>query len=68
MGRFIRITIEDSACPAECQRCVETCPVEIFRMEKGRPVPQESEEDECTLCELCLQHCPVSAIRIEKLY
>ncbi len=67
MGRFIRITIDDSACIAECRICVETCPVEIFT-EKDKPVVRESEEDECTLCELCLQRCPADAIRIEKLY
>jgi NAD-dependent dihydropyrimidine dehydrogenase PreA subunit len=68
MGRFIKIAIDTSVCPAECSRCVEVCPVEIFEMDGGKPSVRRSEEDECTLCELCLQRCPQGAIRIEKLY
>ena len=68
MGRFIRITINDSACPSGCRKCAESCPVEIFQVKENKAVIQEAEEDECTLCELCLQRCPVEVIKIEKLY
>jgi NAD-dependent dihydropyrimidine dehydrogenase PreA subunit len=68
MGRFIKITIDNSACPLDCRICVDTCPVEIFLFNDGMTVIQESEEDECTLCELCLQRCPEELIKIEKLY
>ena len=68
MGRFIKILIDASACPAECSACVEVCPVEIFETKEGKLSVRETEEDECTLCELCLQRCPNDAIKIEKLY
>ena len=68
MGRFIKITVVDSACPEDCRNCVEACPVDIFTIQDGKLLVRETEEDECTLCELCLQRCPESAIQIEKLY
>lgn len=68
MGRFIRITIEESSCPAGCRMCLEACPVEIFKEEGGKVLVLDSEEDECTLCELCIQRCGAGAISIEKLY
>jgi NAD-dependent dihydropyrimidine dehydrogenase PreA subunit len=68
LGRFIRISIDVSACPKGCRKCIEVCPVDIFALEDERAVVRQSEEDECTLCELCLQRCPAGAIKIEKLY
>ena len=70
MGEFIRVQIERDLCSgtADCNRCVQVCPVAIFQKGNGQPDILADNEDECTLCNLCLEACAPGAIKILKLY
>jgi len=70
MGMFIELSIDwprhHQAGP--CARCVEVCPVDIFRLADGRLEVVRENEDECILCDMCLAQCPNQAITLRKLY
>jgi NAD-dependent dihydropyrimidine dehydrogenase PreA subunit len=69
MGMFIRIEVDQDLCAASgCNQCISVCPVDVFRLEKGRLVVDAENEDECTLCDLCLEGCTFHALRIVRVY
>ncbi|TKJ45618.1 ferredoxin [Candidatus Aerophobetes bacterium Ae_b3a] len=70
MGIFIKVELDDRKCKGlkECGKCVDTCPVRIFLIEKEKININSENEDECTLCNLCLEICPSEAIAVRKLY
>ena len=70
MGMFIRLEIDLERCTAGtgCARCVEVCPVDVFRLLEGKLTADSENEDECTLCDLCLRVCSEGALRLIKLY
>ena len=70
MSEFIKVTIDSERCSSieECGKCIQVCPVNIFKSNGDYPKIVEANEDECTLCNLCLQDCEVDAITIHKLY
>ena len=71
MGEFIKIEINPELCGREdeCGKWVGVCPVNIFKMENGRPVVVEENEDECTLCQMCREQAPdPEVVKIIKLY
>ena len=70
MGMFVALVVDQIRCRErrDCHRCMEVCPVEVFRVMEGRLITDPENEDECTLCELCLQTCPQGAIRLVRLY
>lgn len=55
--------IDPEACRA-CGRCVEVCPMDVFRLDSasGRPVARYPSD--CQTCFNCELECPVGAIRI----
>jgi len=67
---FIVLQVDRTRCArgANCIRCVEVCPVDVFRRDAGHVLTDAENEDECTLCELCLQACPQDALRLIRLY
>ncbi len=67
---FLVLQVDRKRCRdgAACARCVDVCPVDVFRLEDGKLTIDAENEDECTLCELCLQACPQEALRLIKLY
>ncbi|MDR2352886.1 MAG: ferredoxin family protein [Deltaproteobacteria bacterium] len=42
--------------------CVDTCPVDVYKIEDGKAVPVNA--DECVGCESCIEACEVKAITI----
>jgi len=70
MGIFVKITIDGETCIGSevCGKCVDVCPVSIFKPHTGVPIIAPEYEDECILCNVCLESCEPSAISIQKLY
>jgi NAD-dependent dihydropyrimidine dehydrogenase PreA subunit len=68
MGMFISVNLDNTKCPAGCDKCVTVCPVDIFQARSGKVFSVEEAEDECTLCDLCLDICPIDNIEIQKHY
>jgi len=70
MSEFIQVVITEAKCPgiSACGKCVQVCPVNIFRAQGDRPLIVEDNQDECTLCDLCLEECTPDAIVLRKLY
>ena len=70
MGEFIKVEIDLSKFSdmSEVEKCVQVCPVNIFKVEDDQPVVVAANEDECTLCMLCIEAFPAGAVRIHKLY
>jgi len=69
MNLFIRIEVHDEAWDeATRAACVAACPVDIFRLTKGRIELNDDAVDECTLCRRCLEVTPPGDVVITKLY
>jgi NAD-dependent dihydropyrimidine dehydrogenase PreA subunit len=47
-----------------CGTCVETCPVDVFRMDKDTKKSAITYQEDCQICHLCRIYCPVDAITI----
>jgi len=58
------VTVDRKSCSG-CEKCVDVCTVQVFRMKEGRPVP--ANENDCTGCESCIQACEEEAITVNKL-
>ncbi len=58
------IKVDPGKCDG-CGRCVRACPMDILRLEKGRPIMKY---DECWYCGACVEDCPRSAIILELPY
>lgn len=48
----------------QASRCVETCPVGILRLDRGKGVIEVSDIYKCTLCMQCVKHCPPGSIDV----
>jgi len=71
MGMFVNLKINERLCEARevgCQKCIDMCPVDAFRLESGKIVTIFDNEDECTFCNMCVQECPKAAVKVVKLY
>lgn len=70
MGLFIQVQLNKEKCRGikQCRRCIEICPVDIFRENKRELTIDGESEDECILCNLCLEKCPQGALTIKRLY
>ncbi len=47
-----------------CGTCVETCPMDVFRMDKNSKKSAITYQKDCQICHLCRIYCPVDAITI----
>jgi len=47
-----------------CRTCVETCPMDVLRMDKKTNRPIIRYPEDCMICKLCLIYCPKDAITI----
>jgi len=71
MGMFVSLEIDEKLCEARqagCQRCVDICPVDAFKLENGKIITVFDNEDECTFCNMCVEECPRAAVKVVKLY
>ena len=50
--------VDETRCTG-CGECVEVCPTDAIRLERGMAVIDQAE---CTECEVCLEACPERAI------
>ncbi|MBR74412.1 MAG: hypothetical protein CL872_05705 [Dehalococcoidaceae bacterium] len=69
-GMFINVKINEKirADLEMANKVVESCPVDIFIIEKDTLQTQEKYLDECTLCNLCIDAAGKENIEIIKLY
>jgi NAD-dependent dihydropyrimidine dehydrogenase PreA subunit len=58
------IGVDEEACEG-CGECLNICPVDVFEMKEGHPVPSRPEN--CLYCRGCVEICPVSAITITEI-
>ncbi|MFO8016121.1 MAG: 4Fe-4S binding protein [Candidatus Woesearchaeota archaeon] len=54
--------IDKSKCTG-CGTCVQVCPMEVFKLEKGKS--KAVKPDECIGCGACEAQCPQEAIKVE---
>ena len=47
-----------------CGTCVETCPMDVIRMDKKREKAFIKYPEDCMLCEWCMFDCPTKAITV----
>lgn len=58
-----RVGIKNELCSPSCDRCVDSCPVDILRKpENGRVYV--AYPDDCMSCFLCEEECPAEAIQV----
>lgn len=50
-----------------CSQCVDFCPVNALKWEKGTPVPVIDAE-KCILCLCCVENCPQNAVKVKKSF
>ena len=53
--------IDESKCIG-CGTCVEGCPCDILRMDKGKNKATIAYQRDCQNCHICKYYCPVEAI------
>lgn len=51
------VKVDSSKCDG-CAKCVDVCPVDAIKIEKGKAVVME----QCVDCETCLSVCPSAAL------
>jgi len=71
MGMFVSLKIDEKLCEAKqagCQRCIDICPVDAFKLGNGKILTVFDNEDECTFCNMCVEECPRAAVKVVKLY
>jgi NAD-dependent dihydropyrimidine dehydrogenase PreA subunit len=47
-----------------CSTCVDTCPMDVFRMDEDTEKSAITYQEDCQICHLCRIYCPVDAITI----
>jgi NAD-dependent dihydropyrimidine dehydrogenase PreA subunit len=57
------IKIDTKLCTG-CGVCVNSCPCDVFRIEKNVKKAVTKYPEDCMLCWLCLNDCPTKAIKI----
>jgi NAD-dependent dihydropyrimidine dehydrogenase PreA subunit len=55
-----RVEVDRDSCIG-CRRCVEVCPVGVFRLQGGRSTVAAG--DRCVICRSCFTQCPTGAVR-----
>lgn len=58
-----QITIDDSKCPWDCQKCIEVCPVSCIEREGEKVFLKQ---DRCAFCGACVNVCDQDAILLER--
>ena len=54
----------DSALCAGCGICVDTCPMDVIRMDDDSGKAFIKYPNDCIICEWCAQDCPEKAITV----
>jgi NAD-dependent dihydropyrimidine dehydrogenase PreA subunit len=57
------IVINLKLCNA-CEKCVNFCPCDVFRMDKKNKNAIAKYAEDCMLCWLCVNNCPTKAINM----
>lgn len=47
-----------------CEECVQTCPMDVIRMDREAVKATITYPEDCQICHLCRLHCPEDAIAI----
>jgi len=47
-----------------CAACVDSCPLDVIRMDPDRDVAVIRYGEDCMMCELCVLDCPEDAITV----
>ncbi len=55
--------LDESKCNG-CGKCVESCPMDVFRLDKGKKKAYAAYPNDCQTCFCCELDCPVAAIKI----
>ncbi len=58
---MVDIKIDKEKCTG-CGTCVDTCPMGIYSLDKGKA--KAGEKDECVMCRACESACPAGAIEV----
>jgi NAD-dependent dihydropyrimidine dehydrogenase PreA subunit len=48
-----------------CGTCVQTCPVDVIRLDPKTKKAKITYVEDCQMCHLCSMYCPVDAITID---
>ena len=56
-------TIDHALCVG-CGTCVETCPMDVFRMDPSIEKSTIAYQEDCQICHLCRIYCPEDAITV----
>lgn len=58
---MVKVIVDNTKCNGD-EVCVNTCPVEVFKMKDGKSVPVKS--GDCIICRACEVQCPTGAIQV----
>lgn len=47
-----------------CSACVDTCPMDVIRMDREQDVAVIRYGEDCMVCELCVLDCPEDAVTV----
>ena len=47
-----------------CGTCVNSCPMDVIRMDEERKKAIIKYPEDCMMCELCVDYCPENAIYV----
>lgn len=47
-----------------CETCVQTCPMDVLRMDPKTGKSSIAFYEECQICRLCVKFCPVDALTV----
>ena len=62
---LVSVKVDEKKCDGD-GTCVDTCPVEVFELQKvkGETKAVVVAEDECIVCQACVVQCPKEAIEV----
>ena len=58
------IELIDAVLCSGCAACVDSCPMDVIRMDPDEDVAVIRYGEDCMMCELCVLDCPEDAIAV----